>query len=118
MHIGYIPSGKVIGASSLTRIAEVFARRLQIQERLTSQVANAIMDVLKPHGVAVVMESSHLCMAMRGVEKTGSITITDCMLGCFNNNYYVTGGGGGFGPQIEAKNRAQFWSLVGLHNRG
>ncbi|KAI1025266.1 hypothetical protein LB504_009989 [Fusarium proliferatum] len=83
MHIGYIPSKTVIGLSKLPRVAEVFFRRLQIQERLTKQVANAIMDILKPEGVAVIMESSHLCMVMRGVKKTSATTLTSCMLGCF-----------------------------------
>ncbi|KFA70708.1 hypothetical protein S40288_07591 [Stachybotrys chartarum IBT 40288] len=83
MHIGYVPSGTVIGLSKLPRIAEVFSRRLQIQERLTKEVALAINDILKPQGVAVVMESSHLCMVMRGIEKTGTSTLTSCMLGCF-----------------------------------
>ncbi|KAG4267510.1 GTP cyclohydrolase I [Fusarium proliferatum] len=83
MHIGYIPSKTVIGLSKLPRVAEVFSRRLQIQERLTKQVADAIMAILKPQGVAVMMESSHLCMVMRGVEKTSATTLTSCMLGCF-----------------------------------
>lgn len=83
MHIGYIPSNTVIGLSKLPRIAEVFSRRLQIQERLTKQVAHAVMDIVKPQGVAVIMESSHLCMVMRGVKKTNTTTLTSCMLGCF-----------------------------------
>lgn len=83
MHIGYIPSDTVLGLSKLPRIAEMFARRLQIQERLTKEVADAIMEILNPQGVAVVMESSHLCMVMRGVEKSGSTTITSCARGCF-----------------------------------
>ncbi|KAK1238225.1 hypothetical protein MKX08_002804 [Trichoderma sp. CBMAI-0020] len=83
MHIGYIPSNAVIGLSKLPRIAEVFSRRLQIQERLTKQVAHAVMDIVKPQGVAVIMESSHLCMVMRGVKKTNTTTLTSCMLGCF-----------------------------------
>ncbi|KAF4957519.1 hypothetical protein FGADI_3065 [Fusarium gaditjirri] len=83
MHIGYIPSNTIIGLSKLPRVAEVFSRRLQIQERLTTQVAHAVMDILRPQGVAVVMESSHLCMVMRGVEKTSATTLTSCLLGCF-----------------------------------
>ncbi|KUI74569.1 GTP cyclohydrolase 1 [Cytospora mali] len=86
MHIGYVPNQSVIGISKLPRIAEIFARRLQIQERLTRDVANAVVEVLAPQGVAVVMESSHLCMVMRGVEKTSTTTITSCVLGCFERN--------------------------------
>ncbi|KAK4120974.1 GTP cyclohydrolase I [Parathielavia appendiculata] len=100
MHIGYIPANAVIGISKLPRIAEMFARRLQIQERLTKEVANAIMEVLKPQGVAVVMESSHLCMVMRGVQKTSSSTITSCVLGCFER---------------KEKTRNEFLSLIGVN---
>ncbi|KAK4237972.1 hypothetical protein C8A03DRAFT_15528 [Achaetomium macrosporum] len=83
MHIGYIPHHSVIGLSKLARIAEIFSRRPQIQERLTKEVANALMEVLNPRGVAVVMESSHLCMVMRGVGKSTATTITSCVTGCF-----------------------------------
>ncbi|PHH65650.1 hypothetical protein CDD81_1736 [Ophiocordyceps australis] len=100
MHIGYIPSDTVIGISKLPRIAEMYARRLQIQERLTKEVAHAIMEILEPQGVAVVMESSHLCMVMRGVEQTASSTITSCVLGCFER---------------KSKTRNEFLSLVGLN---
>jgi GTP cyclohydrolase I len=86
MHIGYIPNQRVLGLSKLARLAEMFSRRLQVQERLTKQVALAISEVLKPQGVAVVMESSHLCMVMRGVQKTGATTTTSCMLGCMRSN--------------------------------
>ncbi|CAK7225318.1 GTP cyclohydrolase 1 [Sporothrix bragantina] len=100
MHIGYIPFHSVIGISKLPRIAEMFSRRLQIQERLTKDVANAIMEILQPQGVAVVMESSHLCMVMRGVQKTSATTITSCVLGCFES---------------KEKTRNEFLSLVGVN---
>lgn len=102
MHIGYIPNETVIGLSKLPRIAEMFARRLQIQERLTKEVAHAIMEILKPQGVAVVMESSHLCMVMRGVEKTTTSTITSCVLGCFER---------------KSKTRNEFLNLIGINKR-
>lgn len=86
MHIGYIPNKKVLGLSKFARIAEMFARRLQLQERLTKQVAMAIEEILQPRGVAVVMESAHLCMVMRGVGKTTATTTTSSMLGVFRNS--------------------------------
>lgn len=86
MHIGYIPNQKVLGLSKFARIAEMFARRLQLQERLTKQVAMAIDEILQPQGVAVVMESSHLCMVMRGVGKTTATTTTSSMLGIFRKS--------------------------------
>ena len=83
VHVGYIPDGRIVGLSKLPRVVEVFARRLQVQERMTEQIAQALMDVLKPQGVAVVVEAAHLCMMMRGVEKQNSKTITSAMKGVF-----------------------------------
>jgi GTP cyclohydrolase I len=97
-HVAYIPNGKVIGLSKMARIVDVFARRLQIQENLTTQVADALMDVLSPEGVAVVIEAKHLCMMMRGVEKQNSIMKTSCLLGCFKDS---------------ATTRSEFLSLLG-----
>jgi GTP cyclohydrolase I len=85
-HIAYIPKGKVIGLSKIPRLVEVFARRLQIQERMTSQIADTIREKIDPLGVAVVIEATHLCMAMRGVEKQNSFAITSAMLGGFQND--------------------------------
>ena len=85
-HIAYIPKGKVIGLSKIPRLVEVFARRLQIQERMTSQIADTIREKIEPLGVAVVIEATHLCMAMRGVEKQNSFAITSAMLGAFQND--------------------------------
>jgi GTP cyclohydrolase I len=97
-HVAYIPNGKVIGLSKMARMVDVFARRLQIQENLTTQVADALMDVLNPEGVAVVIEAKHLCMMMRGVEKQNSIMKTSCLLGCFKDS---------------ATTRSEFLSLLG-----
>ena len=97
MHVGYIPKGKVIGLSKIARIIEMFSRRLQIQERLTKEVASAIFDKLQPQGVALVVEASHRCMVMRGVQKTGAITTTSCMLGCLKS---------------DAKTREEFLNLI------
>ena len=86
VHLAYIPDGKIVGLSKLPRIVEVFARRLQVQERLTEQIATAIEDVLAPRGVGVVIEAVHLCMMMRGVEKQGSSTITSALRGAFRDD--------------------------------
>jgi GTP cyclohydrolase I len=85
-HVAYIPNGKIVGLSKIPRIVEVFARRLQVQERLTEQIARAIEDVLEPRGVGVVIEAYHLCMMMRGVEKQNSKTITSALRGVFRDN--------------------------------
>jgi len=96
-HVGYIASKQVIGVSKMARIADVFARRLQIQERLTEQVATAVRDAIKPEGVGVVMECRHLCMMMRGVEKQNSVMTTSSVLGSFHD---------------DAATRAEFMNLV------
>jgi GTP cyclohydrolase IA len=98
VHIAYIPNGKIVGLSKLPRVVEVFARRLQVQERLTVQIANALHEALKPKGVGVVIEARHLCMMMRGVEKQNSFATTSCMLGMFKS---------------DPKTRAEFLNLIG-----
>jgi GTP cyclohydrolase I len=83
VHVAYIPKGKVLGLSKIPRLVEVFARRLQVQERLTRQIADAIQETITPQGVGVVIEARHLCMMMRGIEKQNSSTVTSAMVGCF-----------------------------------
>ena len=95
-HVAYVPHGKVIGLSKIPRLVEVFARRLQVQERLTRQIADAIQDAIAPQGVGVVIEARHLCMMMRGVEKQNSSTVTSAMVGVFQ----------------KQNTRAEFLSLV------
>ena len=85
-HVAYVPETRVVGISKLARIVEAYGKRLQIQERLTSQIANVIFDVLRPKGVAVVVEAQHQCMTTRGVHKAGVTMETSCMLGCFRND--------------------------------
>ena len=85
-HVAYIPNGKVVGLSKIPRLVDMYARRLQVQERLTLQVAETINQKIRPRGVAVVMEAQHLCMIMRGVEKQNSVTVTSSMLGVFKDN--------------------------------
>ena len=85
-HIAYIPDGKIIGLSKIPRIVEVFSRRLQVQERLTTQIANSLYEILKPQGVGVVIEAKHLCMIMRGVEKLNTVITTSSLLGCFKDD--------------------------------
>jgi GTP cyclohydrolase I len=96
VHVAYIPNGKVIGLSKIPRLIEVFARRLQVQERVTRQIADAIQEAIEPRGVGVVIEARHMCMMMRGVEKQQSTTVTSAMVGCFR----------------EQPTRAEFLSLV------
>ena len=85
-HVAYLPSKKIVGLSKLARVVDVFAKRLQVQERLTTQIADAINDTLMPRGVGVVVEAQHLCMMMRGVTKQNSWTVTSCMVGGFRND--------------------------------
>jgi GTP cyclohydrolase I len=99
-HIAYIPAGHIVGLSKLPRLVEVFARRLQVQERLTDQIAQAVWEVLRPRGVGVVIEAMHLCMMMRGVEKQNSKTITSALLGSFRD---------------DAKTRDEFLRLAHAH---
>ena len=100
-HVAYIPSNRVIGLSKIPRLVDVFARRLQVQERLTNQIADTINDTIAPLGVAVVMEATHLCMSMRGVEKQNSFAVTSAMQGAFRNN---------------ARTRMEFLELIKLRS--
>ena len=100
VHVAYIPNGKVIGLSKIPRLIEIFSRRLQIQERLTTQIAESIQNAIQPLGVGVVIEARHLCMMMRGVEKQHSAAVTSSMLGCFRE---------------EQETRTEFLSLI--HNK-
>ncbi len=90
-HVAYIPNGKVIGLSKVPRLVDMFARRLQLQERMTNEIAETIRDTIQPLGVAVVCEGTHLCMAMRGVEKQQSTTVTSAMLGAFRSDARTRG---------------------------
>ena len=96
VHVAYIPNGKVIGLSKIPRLIEVFARRLQVQERLTQQIADSLQEAIAPQGVGVVIEARHLCMMMRGIEKQNSSTVTSAMVGCFR----------------QKETRAEFLALV------
>src|SRR6188508_1013348 len=100
-HVAYIPSNKVIGLSKIPRLVEVFSRRLQVQERLTNQIADTILEKIKPRGVAVVMEGTHLCMSMRGVEKQNSFSVTSAMHGIFRD---------------KARTRMEFLELIRLRS--
>ena len=102
VHVAYIPDGKIIGLSKIPRIVDVFARRLQVQERFTQQIAQAIQEVLKPKGVGVVAHAYHLCMMMRGVQKQNSAAMTSCLLGAFRD---------------ESKTRNEFLGLVRAFSR-
>ena len=101
-HIAYIPNGRIVGLSKMPRIVEVFARRLQVQERMTQQIADTLFQQLNPMGVAVVMEAQHLCMIMRGVEKLNSIATTSAMLGAFRN---------------DVKTRSEFLTLISKNSK-
>jgi GTP cyclohydrolase I len=97
VHVAYIPQGRVLGLSKIPRLVEIFARRLQVQERLTNQIAETLCEKIRPLGVGIVMEASHLCMSMRGVEKQNSVAVTSAMLGVF---------------QHDARTRMEFLDLI------
>jgi GTP cyclohydrolase I len=103
VHVAYIPNGKVVGLSKIPRLIEIFSRRLQIQERLTTQIAETIQKAIQPQGVGVVIEARHLCMMMRGVEKQHSAAVTSSMLGCFRD---------------EQETRTEFLSLIRNRTNG
>jgi GTP cyclohydrolase I len=103
VHVAYIPNGKVIGLSKIPRLIEIFSRRLQIQERLTTQIGETIQKAIEPQGVGVVIEARHLCMMMRGVEKQHSSAVTSSMLGCFRD---------------EQETRTEFLSLIRNRSNG
>jgi GTP cyclohydrolase I len=102
-HIAYLPKGKIVGISKLARLVDVFARRLQVQERMTTQIASLLMEKLTPEGVAVVVEAEHLCMRMRGVEKQNSYVVTSAMFGVFRE---------------KQETRDEFMNLIGHRRRG
>jgi GTP cyclohydrolase I len=97
-HVSYVPDGRIVGLSKIPRLVDAFARRLQVQERLTRQVAEALLSVTGAKGVAIVVNARHLCMEMRGVEKPGAETVTSCLLGCF---------------RTDGRTRAEFLDLIG-----
>lgn len=103
VHVAYIPDGKIIGLSKIPRIVDVFARRLQVQERMTADIAQALQRILSPKGVGVVAEARHLCMMMRGVQKQSSAAMTSCLLGSF---------------QTDSKTRSEFLALVRSLHQG
>ena len=102
-HVGYLPSNKVVGISKLARVVEAFARRFQVQEKLTAQIANCIQDVLKPRGVGVVIDASHQCMTTRGIHKSGVSMVTSQMLGLFRK---------------DARTRSEFLTMIGKNTLG
>ena len=100
-HIGYLPNGRVVGISKLARVVEAYARRFQVQEKLTAQIAHSILDVLQPRGVAVVIEGAHECMTTRGIHKRGVSMVTSAMLGAFRD---------------DGRTRAEFLQFIGMSN--